>query len=52
MKLLKKFLILSNTSSFKQIAEIVGIDPRRVSDIHRNLYSDEGKFLGRGIRRF
>lgn len=32
----------------KQIAEIVGIDPRRVSDINRGLYNDEGRFLGRG----
>lgn len=30
-----------------EIANVVGIDTRRVSDINCNLYNDEGKFLGR-----
>lgn len=37
--------------SRKEIAIIVGIDSRRVSDIINGLYSAEAKFLGRGIRR-
>jgi len=40
--------ILSNN----EIADIVGIDYRRVSDISNGLYSDDGKFFRRGIRRF
>ena len=31
----------------KEIAIIVGIDIRRVSDINRNLYTDEGRFARR-----
>lgn len=40
-------LLETNLLSQKEIANIVGIDPRRVSDIHRKLYSPEGEFLGR-----
>lgn len=31
----------------KEIANIVGIDPRRVSDINTNRYNDEGKIIRR-----
>lgn len=30
-----------------EIAEIVGIDPRRVSDIKRGAYTDDGRFIKR-----
>lgn len=39
--------------SRKEIAQLVGVDPRRVSDILIGRYcSATGKFLGHGIRRF
>ena len=40
-------LLGTNLLSQKEIANIVGIDPRRVSDIHRKLYSPDGTFIGR-----
>lgn len=48
---IRKVLVLldSNLFSQKEIANIVGIDPRRVSDISLNKYcSATRKFLGRG----
>jgi predicted XRE-type DNA-binding protein len=41
-------LLATNALSNKEIAAIVGLDPRRVSDIKRGFYSATGKFLGRG----
>ena len=37
-----KALLTSKQFSQKEIANIVGIDPRRVSDIHNGLYNDDG----------
>lgn len=42
-----KTLLSTKVFTNKEIANIVGIDPRRVSDIKQNLYNDDGKFLGR-----
>ena len=42
-----KALIATKFLTHREIANIVGIDIRRVSDINCNVYSDEGKFLGR-----
>lgn len=43
-----KALLNLNSFTQKEIAILIGIDPRRVSDIKRNIYSDEGKFLRNG----
>lgn len=51
LPIVRKTLVLLDTGVFlqKEIAEIVGLNPRRVSDINRGLYcSATGKFLGRG----
>lgn len=42
-----KILLETNILSNAEIATIVGIDSRRVSDIKFNKYDDNGKFLGR-----
>ena len=47
-----KELLSTGILSRKEIANLVQIDVRRVSDISNNLYSEEAKFLGRGSRRF
>lgn len=41
-----KSLLLSKALYQREIAHLIGIDIRRVSDINRNKYSDDGKFLG------
>lgn len=48
----EKVKALLDTKLFlhKEIAALAGIDVRRVSDINRNLYSPDGKFLGRKER--
>lgn len=38
-------LLELNFLNHKQIADLVGINPRRVSDIKHKLYNDEGKFV-------
>lgn len=40
-----KALLSSKVFLHKEIASLIGIDPRRVSDISRNLYTDDGKFI-------
>lgn len=46
-------LLATGKLSQKEIATLVGIDPRRVSDIKRGVYcSATGKFLGHDVRRF
>jgi len=42
-----KSLLTLNFMTNRQISVIVGIDERRVSDIKRNLYSDDGKLIPR-----
>jgi len=42
-----KALLATKFLAHREIADIVGIDIRRVSDINCNVYNDEGKFLGR-----
>lgn len=51
VEIIKKVLVLSDSNLFsqKEIANIVGIDARRVSDISLNKYcSATGRFLRRG----
>lgn len=43
-----KALLNLNSFTQKEIATLIGIDPRRVSDIKCNIYSDEGKLLRNG----
>lgn len=37
-------LLGTNLFTHKEISEIVGCDPRRISDVNRNLYDENGKF--------
>lgn len=39
-----KALLESKVLTQSQIADIVGVDYRRVSDVHRNRYSEDGSF--------
>lgn len=42
-----KALLATKVLYHREIADIVGIDIRRVSDINCNIYNDNGEYLGR-----